>query len=206
MPERGPYRQRGDRYRGLCVCGDHAWAVLIRGSVTFVSSEHAHYYLQGRKWSAARIGRNIYAVGGVTTRGEPFIRLHRQILGDAAGAYSEYWDGNGFHKRRDNLRTPTRTTDTAAIARLGEEFPINFEAVNDHRRHPPLKGEPRRRCSRTTSGFTFGHKSCKRGSYPGHQSRLSATRPCLVRRRGHGDKWSRPPPAPCPERGVPTVS
>src|SRR5262245_3922618 len=44
-------KRRTDRYRGLCACGEHAWAVLTRGYVTLVSPEDAHH-LRGRKWFA----------------------------------------------------------------------------------------------------------------------------------------------------------
>ena len=28
MMQRRPYKRRTDRYRGLCHCGEHVWAVL----------------------------------------------------------------------------------------------------------------------------------------------------------------------------------
>ena len=51
-----------NRYRGLCHCGEHAWAVLTRGFVTFVSPEDVHH-LQQRKWYAQENGllTHIYA-------------------------------------------------------------------------------------------------------------------------------------------------
>jgi hypothetical protein len=64
-----------NRYRGLCACGEHAWAVLTDGYVTLVSLEDAHH-LQGRKWRAVPRGRIVYVestLGG---------GLHRVILGE----------------------------------------------------------------------------------------------------------------------------
>ena len=40
-----------DRYRGLCHCGAHVWAILMQGYVTLVSPEDAHH-LQRGKWYA----------------------------------------------------------------------------------------------------------------------------------------------------------
>jgi hypothetical protein len=90
-------RQRADRYRGLCVCGEHAWAVLTKGFVTFVSPEDAHH-LQGRKWRAAVYAYNlIYAESSN-------VGLHRKILGKAATEYIDHKDHDGTNNRRTNLR------------------------------------------------------------------------------------------------------
>jgi hypothetical protein len=40
MTARHALKQRRDRYRGLCHCGQHAWAVLTRG-YTFPTPEEA---------------------------------------------------------------------------------------------------------------------------------------------------------------------
>ena len=45
---------KGDRYRGLCACGEHAWSVLTMGYATLVSPEDGHL-LQDR---GARVGLN----------------------------------------------------------------------------------------------------------------------------------------------------
>jgi hypothetical protein len=108
---RKPHK-RSNRYRGLCACGEHAWAVLTQGFVTFVSPEDAHH-LQGRKWYAQKNSRLtlIYAAaaGGKYRR----VLLHRQILGDAAGIETDHRDGDGLNNRRDNLRPCSRRENQA---------------------------------------------------------------------------------------------
>ena len=100
---RKPYRQRqSDRYRGLCACNEHAWAVLTRGFVTFVSPEDAHH-LQAANWQAHCSGdkRLNYAVRKVANRS---VWLHRAILGDALADVSDHADHDGTNNRRSNLR------------------------------------------------------------------------------------------------------
>ncbi len=38
-----------DRFRGICECGDHAWADITRGYVVLVSPEDAAL-IRGRRW------------------------------------------------------------------------------------------------------------------------------------------------------------
>jgi len=92
---------RSDRYRGLCACGEHAWAVLTKGYVTFVSPEDVHH-LQGRKWHASPRGRTIYAES-------QHEGLHRVILGElVAECDTDHKDHNGLNNQRKNLRLCTR--------------------------------------------------------------------------------------------------
>src|SRR5262249_343965 len=92
---------RSDRYRGLCACGEHAWAVLTKGYVTFVSPEDVHH-LQGRKWHASPRGRTIYAES-------QHEGLHRVILGKlVAECDTDHKDHNGLNNQRKNLRLCTR--------------------------------------------------------------------------------------------------
>jgi hypothetical protein len=100
---RGPYN-KGQRYRGTCACGEHAWAVLTKGYVTFVSPEDA-WLLASRKWYATTSksnGRSIYVEGGSC----PHLRLHREILGEPE---VDHKDHDGTNNRRGNLRPCTHS-------------------------------------------------------------------------------------------------
>jgi hypothetical protein len=104
MTTRGPYKRRkqlADRYRGLCACGEHAWAVLTRGYVTFVSPEDAHH-LRGQKWFAKPEPQKglVYAVRGKGRHQ----RLHRVILGQEPNCDTDHKDHVGTNNRRENLR------------------------------------------------------------------------------------------------------
>ena len=94
-----------NRYRGTCACGEHAWAVLTKGFVTFVSPEDAHL-LQARKWCAApfHAGRVVYARTSGLHKGSPNRWLHREILGDVPGLEVDHQDHNGTNNRRSKLR------------------------------------------------------------------------------------------------------
>jgi hypothetical protein len=96
-----PYR-RSNRYCGMCKCGEHAWAVLTKGYVTFVSPEDAHL-LEKTDWHAVcNIGsaRLIYAT---LHTGGKHVRLHRVIVGKSNSGV-DHKDGNGLNNRRKNLR------------------------------------------------------------------------------------------------------
>ena len=73
---------RDARYRGLCECDAHAWAVLTKGYVTFVSPEDAEL-LASRKWCAMQCDRSVYVAAGSSVRGKfRLLSLHREILGN----------------------------------------------------------------------------------------------------------------------------
>jgi hypothetical protein len=98
--------RRRDRYRGLCACGAHAWAVLTKGFITFVSPEDAPLLAEAN-WHA-RKSNGIYASRVYATRyGESGkkIQLHRVILGEPSEI--DHKDHNGLNNRRDNLRPCT---------------------------------------------------------------------------------------------------
>ena len=108
------HHHKSDRYRGLCHCGDHAWAVLTKGFVTIVSPQDARH-LQGRKWCALvnTTGALVYAG---TTEKNKNVLLHRQILGvavDAVGIEPDHKDHDGLNNRRKNLRPATRSQNCA---------------------------------------------------------------------------------------------
>jgi hypothetical protein len=130
-------------YRGLCACGEHAWAILTRGSVTMVSPEDAPV-LRGAEWHVTfkevRRQRRPYAT---RARGRRKIRLHRQILDVPKGTLTDHVDRNTLNNRRGNLRPCSHSenngnshhplgasgfrgvyeepsNDVAAVARFGE--------------------------------------------------------------------------------------
>jgi hypothetical protein len=96
-----------NRCRGLCGCGEHAWAVLTKGFVTFVSPEDAHFLLE-RQWYARTCRHLIYASSGGGKRArQRHVQLHREILG--ADALTDHVDHNGLNNRRANLRPCTHS-------------------------------------------------------------------------------------------------
>jgi hypothetical protein len=103
-------RPSPDRYHGLCACSQHAWAVLTKGFVTFVSPEDAHR-LRGVNWHAVRSSNPslFYAVRLIGSHkiGKR-VGLHRAILGDPAGDI-DHIDHNGLNNRRENLRRGSRS-------------------------------------------------------------------------------------------------
>ena len=112
-PKRGPYkpgstRYRGNRYRGLCACGKHAWAVLTQGYVTLVSPKDA-VLLQKRKWYATRTKTGAVYVARGGNKGRARIDLHRAILGRAAVEETDHKNHVGTDNRRSNLRPATHS-------------------------------------------------------------------------------------------------
>jgi hypothetical protein len=124
--------RRRDRYRGLCACGQHAWAVLTKGFVTFVSPEDAHH-LQRRKWYAARNKRLVYAQAGGGKR-SLYHRLHRDILDDVPGGI-DHADHNGLNNLRSNLR-PASPSQNSGNGRY-RPGPSGFRGVNRRERGKP---------------------------------------------------------------------
>jgi hypothetical protein len=98
-----------DRYRGLCACGEHAWAVLTRGYVTFVSPEDAGLLAEANWHATTSHERLIYATRKIDGRSHTFLRLHRAILGEAVGDETDHKDHNGLNNRRSNLRPASRS-------------------------------------------------------------------------------------------------
>jgi hypothetical protein len=98
-----------DRYRGLCHCAEHAWAVLTQGFVTFVSPEDAHHLREAR-WYAIRCSHLAYAIRRVGPHkiGKR-VRLHQQLFGVPAGCEIDHIDWNGLNNRRGNLRPCSRS-------------------------------------------------------------------------------------------------
>jgi hypothetical protein len=107
--KRGPYKRRTDRYRGLCACGEHAWAVLTKGFVTFVLPIDS-YLLEEANWYATSSSeRLIYATRKI---GREFLRLHRVIL-DEPSRDTDHKDHNGLNNRRSNLRRASRSQNVS---------------------------------------------------------------------------------------------
>jgi AP2 domain/HNH endonuclease len=94
-----------DRYRGPCECGEHVWAVLTKGYVTFVSPEDAEL-LSSRKWRAKICSGLVYAAA---KGGRP--DLHREIFGEPPSAV-DHADHNGLNNRRNNLRPCTSSQNS----------------------------------------------------------------------------------------------
>src|SRR5262249_62229874 len=95
--------RRANRCHGLCACGEHAWAVLSKGYVTFVSPEDAHILGQAN-WRVRINGELAYAI---RTVGAKIILLHRVILGRVAGKppdETDHKDHNGLNNHRGKLR------------------------------------------------------------------------------------------------------
>jgi hypothetical protein len=135
MIKRGPCKHRSDRYRGLCACGEHAWAVLTKGYVTFVSPEDAHH-LRGANWHAVRNSTKrllLYAVRGSGKRkNRKRLLLHRVIFGQGAGE-TDHRDHNGLNNRRGNLRACSRSQNLGnARWQLGKS---GFRGVTRDRKH-----------------------------------------------------------------------
>jgi hypothetical protein len=108
MNGRGPYKRRSDRYRGLCDCGEHAWAVVTKGYVTFVSPEDAPL-LAMANWHAIQSNDSGLIYAARKGNGGQLLRLHRAILGEA-GDDTDHVDHDGTNNRRSNLRpcSPTQ--------------------------------------------------------------------------------------------------
>jgi hypothetical protein len=105
--EQLPVHRPDNRYRGLCHCGDHAWAVLTKGYVTLVSPEDAGL-LQERKWHTTPVGSTVYA-RAASTKGYSRLALHREVLGQAVRQETDHKNHVGTDNRRSNLRPAARS-------------------------------------------------------------------------------------------------
>ena len=125
MMERLPSPTAPDRYHGLCACGEHAWSVLTKGYVTFVSPEDAHH-LQGVRWHAVRSSNPTLFYAVRKTIGGRRVFLHREILGDPA-CDIDHIDHDSLNNRRENLRPASRSQNLGhSRQRLG---PSGFRGV-----------------------------------------------------------------------------
>jgi hypothetical protein len=108
VEKRGP----GNRYCGMCACGNHAWAILTKGYVTLVSPEDAHW-LQEKKWHTAHnsnpLQRVKYAKGTLDSK---TVVLHRVILGNPDKPI-DHKNHSGIDNRRENLRQCTNGLNQA---------------------------------------------------------------------------------------------
>ena len=101
----GPTSQRprprplSDRYRGLCDCGQHAWAVLTQGFVTLISPEDSHL-LERVGWFASKNNKLIYVARHTDGK---HAHLHRLVLDNPDGDI-DHKDHNGLNNLRINLR------------------------------------------------------------------------------------------------------
>lgn len=100
------YRKfRSDRseryYRGLCDCGEHAWAVLTQGFVAFVSPQDALFLSEAMWHVLISSDKLVYAIRIKKGRR---VRLHRELLSDPSSDV-DHRDHNGLNNRRSNLRT-----------------------------------------------------------------------------------------------------
>jgi AP2 domain len=108
------WHRRSDRYRGLCACGEHSWATLTQGYVTFVSPADSHL-LEKTDWHAIHSGGSERLIYATRHAGGKHIRLHRVILGDPSGDI-DHKDHDGTNNRRENLR-PCSKGDNLANGR-----------------------------------------------------------------------------------------
>jgi len=111
---RKPYKRRSeyrsDRYRGICECGEHAWAVLTKGYVTFVSPQDAHF-LSEANWYAF-IDNNNQSQSVYAVRMGKKVSLHCAIL-DCPAAEPDHKNHLCFDNRRENLRPCTSSQNKA---------------------------------------------------------------------------------------------
>ena len=115
---------RGNRYRGVCHCGDHAFAVLTRGYVGYVSPEDAHL-LRSRSWNAHKEARGAWKVIGSDNK-----KLHREIMGDAAqGNVVDHKNGDAFDNRRSNLRVCEQAHNALNQKRRGNKVHSCYKGV-----------------------------------------------------------------------------
>jgi hypothetical protein len=116
------------RNRGVCTCGDHAWAVLTKGYVTLVSPEDAGL-LQERNWYAQVASGPVYAGA---RGGNGTVRLHRTVLNPGDGVQIDHINHNGLDNRRCNLRVgTTRQNQGNSRWRVG---PSGYRGVTPEKR------------------------------------------------------------------------
>jgi hypothetical protein len=97
-----------------CNCGNHAWAILSRGYVTMVSSQHAKL-LASRRWNTL-----ITPTGPIYARSHPNVLLHRLILGCPE---VDHKNRNALDNRIDNIRPANRSQNSANRGRKNRDFP-----------------------------------------------------------------------------------
>jgi hypothetical protein len=94
----------------ICCCGNHAWAPLTRGYVTFVSPEDAG--LLEKKWHAfMNQAGNVYAARKNRMDGSTY--LHRAILSFPNGKEVDHKNLDGLDNRRENLRIASKSLNAA---------------------------------------------------------------------------------------------
>lgn len=96
----GPGKGRGK----ICECGEHAWAGIGHGKITFVSPEDFPL-LDRQYWS---YDRN-YAIGGINRK---MHLLHRVVLGAVKGQNVDHINRDKLDNRRENLRFVTRSQNS----------------------------------------------------------------------------------------------
>jgi len=127
MTRRRPYKRRTDRCRGLCVCGEHAWAVLTSGFVTFVSPEDAQLLAEAN-WHANTCHNSERLIYAARKKDWPKLaRLHRVILGEPDGDV-DHIDHNGLNNRRENLRLCS-ASQNVGHARIKRDATSGFRGV-----------------------------------------------------------------------------
>lgn len=85
-----------DRFKGLCACGDHAWATMTKGYVVLVSPQDAAL-ISDHCWYPLKPQRTVYAT---RSGGGHFLYLHREILQPEIGRVVDHLKGNGLDNRR----------------------------------------------------------------------------------------------------------
>lgn len=124
--------RRANRYRGLCHCGEHAWAVLTRGFVTLVSPEDARFLKEANWHATTSHDRLIYATRKIDSRGDKFARLHRVIFDEPASEI-DHIDHDGTNNRRSNLR-PCLHGQNLGNGRFRRRNRSGFRGVFFHKR------------------------------------------------------------------------
>jgi hypothetical protein len=126
--------RRADRYRGLCACGDHAWAILTKGFVTFVSPEDAHFLSEANWFVSAGIKKASQQKKVFYARrktGSKLIRLHRVITDVTTDQEIDHKDHDGLNNRRENLRSCSHSENQSNSRHRVRQS--GFRGVDKHR-------------------------------------------------------------------------